>query len=524
MSILVDKKGLVCVAALLLVLLGFILRLPGFDGRAFWVDELWRVNMILTPKSLERYWNTPDLYTAITSPMYLLLNNLIGWFSTSPSILRTSSLLPGLTSIVLAFAISIRASSSLVWASAIAALFAANTNFIQYSNEFKPYMLEVMVHMTCLYVWLDLIASKASTSRQWLSLSLILLFSAICASNIVFVLPAIILSLLDKVWAHERDKLKLALGVFSAVGLVVLGLYIFIWSYGSDKGLISYWAASFYDPSHESYLKFSITRIMGIWKGAFSIAGTRSWMIVISYLGLIFVVFTCGRHTTKIGITARAILIYSLSIIFTLLAINRMGLWPIGEIRPNQFLFAIASMLWALFLGALLPLRWQRLLGLLVLVVIAIGVYKTSYEYLEGLAPPLEQSDYVWESFTASSPAGKIILDDCKVHPVTVFIGPAMSHAYQYFSAINKNSGVINVLMGKCTVIIGVPDAYSEPEKFRNRLIEFSSSGSLVWHAYSHLSDVEISQLKSIAQEFGALTYEESFVGAGLFAVKVKKP
>jgi hypothetical protein len=517
------QKGLAWLSALLLVIFALMLRLPGFDGRALWLDELWRVNFILEPGSIKRYWSSPDSFTAITAPMYLALNKLIGLFSATPSALRLSSLLPGVASVVLASLIAFRAGGSLAWACAAGALFAANANFIQYSNEFKPYMFEVMLHLACLLIWLDLIIAESSTRWQWVKLSVVLVCAAFCAANIVFVLPAMALSLLDKVLTRERDKVKLVVGVFSLAGVVAVGLYLFVWSYGSDKGLTTYWGAEFFDASRESYWKFSTTRVMGMWRAAFSTVRATLWMNVVSLLGLICAVMICWRHWPKVAPVIRASLIFGVTILLTLLLLNWIGLWPIGEIRPNQFIYAIIGMLWFIILAVSLPLWGLRLLGILVLVVVASGVFKTDPLYLDGLGPPKEQTNYVWASFTTSTEVGQMILDECKTHPVKVFLNPAMFHANHYFSAFEAGGGKPNVLMGPCSVIVRVPDAYSDPIQLRSRLVELGATDSIVWHAYSHLNESEVRQLRQVALEFGPLVYEQSFMAAGLFAIATKK-
>lgn len=509
--------------ALMLIVVAVLLRWPGFDGRMLWVDELWRANLILEPGGFARYWSGPDLAIAITAPLYMAINVLVGAVSSSPWCLRLSSLLPGLISVVLAFAIARRAGGGLVWACGAAALFAVNSHFILYSNEFKPYMFEVMVHLAVLYFWLILIGSGATKPWQWAALCGVLVVALLCAANAVFVLPAMAVSLLDKVWAREQNKFRWAVGTFVVVGVVALGMYLLVWSFGSDKGLINYWAEGFYDATRERYLTFAISRLRGLWSGGFAVVGTSHGMLLVSGLGSLCALYMWGRRGFRVTSLIRGLIIYGLTLLLTLLALNRMGLWPIGEIRPNLFLFAIGGALWILLVGCVLPLNGQRLIGGLAIVVMAVGVSKISQKDLKQLAPPIEQSDRVWAAFAASAPAGKMVVEECRTDPVPVFLNPAMSQANQYFAAFGGGVGMPNVLMDQCTVVISVPDAYATPETLRRHIAETLQGNRMHWHAYSHLNREEVDLLKAVAREFGTLTYERSFENAGYFAVSGKE-
>ncbi len=509
---------------LFVVAIGVVLRLPGYDSRAFWVDELWRINLILEKGALSRYWTSPNLYTAITAPLYLAVNGLLGWIDTSPWCLRLSSLLPSLVSIVLSFLIARKSGAGLGWSTAAAALFAVNVKFIHYSNEFKPYMFEVMVHLTCMYGWLDLVVSNSSRLRKWIIFSITLLLASFCSANIVFVLPAMALSLTDKVISDNQGELKRVLGVFFVIGCVVIGLYFFVWSYGSDKGLTRYWADGFYDPTRGGYLAFAGGHLLSMWKGAFSAVGARLGMLLVSVLGLAIALYECWkRHHFKVQ-PVRALLIFSLALLFTVLLLNIVGIWPIGNIRPNLFLLAIIAVLWIAILSMALRPRAQLLMTGLVAVVMVAGVVKTTRTYLARLGPPIEHSDRVWAAFFTSGLAGKAIVGQCKDHSVIVFLNPAMSYAHHYYANFSSNEKISNVLSTPCVILKPVPDAYANAEGLRTHIASEASSAEFMWYAYSHLNNDEVNYLKVVAREFGSIQSGESFEGAGYFSLLVHKP
>lgn len=513
-------KWLTFTLIFLLIVAAIILRIPGFDGRALWIDELWRVNLILDKDTLARYWNAPDVYTAITAPLYLGVNHVLGWIKPAPSILRFSSFIPAIISVVLVFLVAKRARAELLVGFSVALLFSANTYFIQYSNEFKPYMYEVLVHLVCLYLWFDLLSSKVSTRRQWIVFCFAMIVASLSAANIVFVLPAMAISLFDKTYKFERDKLKIVISVFLVVAVVVVMLYFLIWSYGSNKDLINYWSKGFYSSGEENYFKFAVSRIFGIWKGAFSVIGVKKYLIAISLLVSIYSAYLIVRKD-NLTEPLRGTLIYCFSLILTLLILNAMGLWPLGEFRPNLFLYSIFIVLWLLLLNELLPRMSQRFVGVLIICVTVFCIFSTNYQTYKGLGAPIEQTDRVWHSFSKNSTIGKLVLEECKSHPVEVFTNPGMTMATHYFSKYLYRNEKNNVLVDECVNIIPAPDAYANPAKLQKLIMNARISSGLVWFAYSHLNQDEIEKLKIVAKNLGSLKHQTSYDGAGYFAVLV---
>jgi hypothetical protein len=502
-----------------LVNLAVVLRLPGFDGRALWVDELWRVNLILDEGSFARYWRSPDVYTAITAPAYLLINTLLGWWSASPSVLRLSSLLPALISVVMAFGMAWRASTSILWATCAGLLMATNANFIQYANEFKPYMFEVMVHLVCMYLWFGLLLAGKATQRQWLVFGGALAIGALSAANTVFILPAMGVSLFMKVWLRDRTSLQNLIAVFTGVGVLVGALYVLVWSFGSNKELISYWADGFHDATREGYLAFVGTRLSDIWNGAFAALNAQPRMVSLSVLALAYAFYSLLTRRVSDSGPAQGVMIFGTTLLVTMLALNKMSLWPIGEIRPNMFLYALVAMSWFLFVGTVLPRKALYVAGALALAVMASGLLKADNKQLAEFGPPPEQSDRVWAAFLNEAPAGRMLQQQCNGQPVVVFVDPAMSSAIQYYASHPSVAVGASVLARDCARRIGVPDAYAAPQALSQRITDNRVAGATHWHLYSHLTAEEVDKLKKLAAHFGSIAYEASFEGAGYFAV-----
>src|ERR1700761_1922063 len=93
-----------CLSLLVLLGLAILTRLPSFDGRALWNDELWRALTALDPQYLHAYFFAPGVKSALTSPAYALFMKLTSAVYVSPATLRLTSFLPGIFAPLVAFA------------------------------------------------------------------------------------------------------------------------------------------------------------------------------------------------------------------------------------------------------------------------------------------------------------------------------------------------------------------------------------------------------------------------------------
>ena len=234
-------------AILVLVGLALWVRLPSFDGRSLWVDELWRANLILDRGYWRNYFFQPNDETAITAPIYYMFVRLFSAFTVSPSTLRLSSLVSGVAAPAIAFLAiqKTRANVGVALPTLCGLTIALNSYFISYSTELKPYTFEICVHLICVCIWLTTITSRISFGRLALCL-VALVLGVLSAANVIFLLPAFTISLGTKLVLH-RDKKTLFffIGGVSVMAALVAGLYVFCWRSGDDQGMLVYWAAGF---------------------------------------------------------------------------------------------------------------------------------------------------------------------------------------------------------------------------------------------------------------------------------------
>ena len=217
--------------------IGFIsalLRLPGYEGQAFWNDELWRVNLIFSDGVFTKLWKLPDIYTSTTAPIYILIVKILGFFSLSPFSLRLSSLLPGIFTPIVVYLILKKFGGNVLVCVSGAILFCINSEFINFSKELKPYMFEIFIHLICFYFFAKIIIEPISKINIFL-LCASLFCALLCSANIVFILPAVIVSTqcailfdqkcLDNFWTSEEKFFVFNIFVISGSTLFYIILF-----------------------------------------------------------------------------------------------------------------------------------------------------------------------------------------------------------------------------------------------------------------------------------------------------------
>lgn len=499
------------------------LRLPGFDGRAFWIDELWRVNLFLVSDPVQTYLFHPTVQTAITSPLYLALNKAITQFSVAPQVLRLSSLAAGVGSAVLAFAAMRRANGGLILSTLIALVFAANPQFIRYSNELKPYIVEILVHLACLFCWLAVVLSKAPGRSDLARLFVVIGVAVVFAPNMVFVLPSYTITLL---WAVRRRP---ALWSTFATGLALTGLlvgacHLVIWRYGNaDAGMMEYWADAFWNGAAKQYPAWLWSRLMEMTDATFTLGTSykpsrKYWLIVaLVMLGMLLL----RDRRINYGFLWLVMLFYGVFFI-TLVALNALGFWPLGALRPNLFIYALlaagAGMLLACF-ERIPPLRILYGLGL---AFALYGVANTNTAVLPLYSSPPEEHDKVWEDFRADAPAGRQILADCaRGIPVKVLVTASMSWAKAFHARQDAmEQRPPSALTGSCVTFIPVADGPAALVQSIEQL-RAAANGSKpdIWVLYSFVAMEGASALRAGAAMLGGIEFSAEYDHAGYFRI-----
>lgn len=515
------------IAAVIALALGGIalwLRLPGFDGRAFWIDELWRVNLFLDPDPLRTYRLNPDSMTAITSPLYLFLNKAITQFSVSPEVLRLSSLAAGVGSAVLAFAVMRRANAGLIVSTLIALVFAANPQFIRYSNELKPYIVEILVHLACLFCWLGVILSTSPGRTDLVRLFAVLCVTVVFASNVVFILPSYAITTL---WViRRRPALWPTFGIgLALIGLLVGACHVLIWRYANtDAGMMEFWADGFWSAGTQSYPAWLWSRLMEMIDTTFTLSTSykpsrKYWLIVFLVMAGMLLLRDRRINRDLLWLTTLFFGVF----VATLAALNGLGFWPLGALRPNLFVYALFAAGMGMLFGCFSRIPLLRVLYGLGLLFALIGVASTNTDALKFYSSPLEEHDKVWEAFRADTPAGRQILDDCaRGIPVNLLLTSAMNWARTVHvrqDAMEQRAP--SALTGSCVTFTPVrdgPAALTQAiERARNSA---DNRKPEIWVLYSFVAKEGAAALReSAAMLGGRIEFSGEFDHAGYFKV-----
>jgi hypothetical protein len=206
------------VALLLIILLGMWLRLfDYFTPPSMWVDEVaqvLRIGEIGPPAGNVHY------PVQIRPYGYLLINKILYSISNTEVVLRLSSLVPSLLTVLIFPSIFRRLFAERLVVLAGTFLIAVNPSLILYSTEFKPYALEAF--WVALLVLVLLL--RRDNPRHDIGLIIVGLFGTAVTFAALFVLPPAMLSLLPfrRRSSHSADWRVIAVigaGYFASYGL-----------------------------------------------------------------------------------------------------------------------------------------------------------------------------------------------------------------------------------------------------------------------------------------------------------------
>jgi hypothetical protein len=511
------------------LLIAVALRLPGYLlGEPLWVDEAWRAVLALDPEVVSKYVHEPSVFTAATAPVYVLLLKGLALLGVSELSLRASSFLSGVLAVALAWlVVARRAQGTLLLPFFAALLVAGNYSFVRYSNELKPYMFEVVVHLALLYFWVRFVRAPMEERRAaFIALVASVVAALFCGANTVFAIPALGLSALYAWIRGPRVPGPAVMLAGCATVLFAMGiLYFSVWVHGRDSGLIQVWSQGFNLRGEESYAAFIGARLHEIsTDGAFhlvhhDVRGSSS---------LIPVLWGALGFATVMGIVASLarrsfeLVLFCGTFVLTAVALNFFSFWPLGAFAQNQFLYL------HVIIGAVLLLnevRWALLRYAVVaiaVVIIVIGWLRLDQHRLTMEAsPPIQQSSRAL-AHVAQRMAAQTAQTSCSSPREQIFLNPGIGAAFDFYTRYHEASReALRSLRSGCTEIVRVTEAYSDAEKVRQEVARALRAGVNPWFAYGHLYGSEIEDLKRVAQSFGRVSDEARFTGAGAFRLQL---
>ena len=383
------------IATLALVAFGLFLRLGGVvlgDTIGFWNDEAsWAVRVMNDP--LQELWIRPIGFMLLTRWSATLLGNWEFSFRLLPWL---AGLATPLIAVLLARRFLNRAAARLLFIG----ILSLSPLAIDYSKEFKPYAISLMLHLL-----LPLLVLRWHDTRRMRDLvlaGLVAPLGVFFAQDVIFLYPGLFLVLGVESWRKRNFRqLGVAAGIAVLTAGVVLGMYSLMWSRMSREKQSSYWGDKygvFYRPEKHGasavawYAKeyVEIAEVPGARRSIFSPEVLPP--SVVPELRSVDQLLWLGLHLIGIGVMVRQRrmreALFFLSPTLVCAVFNLLGYWPFGVFRTNLFLLAGMSAIAPLGLDRREQPKhaWTPLVPVALLVVLPVFLSRHDWGMTKRLA------------------------------------------------------------------------------------------------------------------------------------------
>ena len=321
----------------LTVILGIVFRSQGyFNGTtSLWLDEAEWVYKLLDRSLLKNALIRPIGFLVATKFLISIVNNEIT--------LRLMAYSASILAIPLMYLIAKEVFKSKL--TVFLAVFTVSFNpvFINFAKEFKPYSLELSLHLLllCLVLWYI----KFKTTRLLylvLSMSFVILFFAY---NIVFLYPSLFLIILCEAYKEKKPrKIFFSLStVLVLVGLLYV-LYDSLWSNLDIGKARIYWGEKYNVFCLSSNITDCAQWIFQKYLSLVERSGTATifWDINFYGYGIIKVALWIAHCIGLVAFVFKRKWEYVVLVVVPIALIvsaNILGLWPFGAFRVNMFMF-----------------------------------------------------------------------------------------------------------------------------------------------------------------------------------------
>jgi Dolichyl-phosphate-mannose-protein mannosyltransferase len=351
--------------------LGTFLRLNGYLGPqiSFWLDEaLW------APRFVE--W--PLLKLGIRPIGFVwLTRQIVSAFGASELAFRFLPNLGGVLSLWLMPYVAARLLDSRPWRVLLVALFALHPGLIDLSKEFKPYSFEVLIHLSLLALYLRYLETRAVGYVYALLASLPVAF--LLAYNVAFALPGILLLVLWTAFKGRQRKLVLATLLSGALtaGVVFGANHFFLSKIEKGGETESYWGKKynlFYlAETGQSRLRWTLAAsgdmaaVIGLRRDMWEDEGGLAQPFVGRLQRIdrwLWITLTLLGTVALLRRKREQALLWLLPLV-TVVAVNALGKWPLGQFRTNLFACVYLFPLPVLALEMLVAARARLIAGAL---------------------------------------------------------------------------------------------------------------------------------------------------------------
>lgn len=323
---------------LLIVLLGIVYRSMGYfdGGNSLWLDEAYWFNK-MNQASMTEYYFRPVGYIAATKFLVGIVNDEIT--------LRLLSYLGSVLTLPFAYLISKKLFRSKVIISLSLLLFSFNPILISSAKEFKPYALELLLHMALIYITLEYIQRR----RKALGYLMVAFWgiALFFAYNLVFLIPSILTILLlthTKNLTWNKILILFFTGSLLLTAVYFLNHYFLKLTLSTIASSRSYWGNK-YDVFFMSSGVFAQSKwLIHKFTGLIGATGKFNPMIYVSLPVIdLKTVLLCGAYLFAVieFIVKKKGSYFILFVIpiFGVISANIIGLWPFGPFRTNIFIF-----------------------------------------------------------------------------------------------------------------------------------------------------------------------------------------
>jgi hypothetical protein len=478
------------IAVLLTLLLGFFLRVRGWLGPqiSFWQDEAnWATRTLYLP--LLQLGIRPIGFMALTRAVVHLFGAREVWFRLLPA-------LGGIGSLLLMPYVAGRLISQRWVRCLLLLLFAIHPALVDYSNEFKPYSWEVLVHVALIALYLRY--QQTQRSGWFFAMLAYLPVSFLLAYNMALVFPGMLLLSLWIAWRSPRRKQWVAATLLSGLLCAAAVATIFTLSLKQitpEHGQ-NYWGKKydvFYRPTDaQTRLQWTLKKAADTaaflsLEREYSNAGTgvgervasrlakadRLFWIVMSGLGL-FVLL--GRRRDMLGVLIAPLVM--------LLLANFLGRWPLGAFRTNLFVLAYTFPLPFLAMDLAEP-RARAALGLMTAAFAVVPAFAFGFEW-HGHKQTFTRDFYLREVIQAlyehrtaqlaqdpTMPPERLLLEPHTRDPYSFYLHQQPDYTGKYASFFEEN---FIVQRSSCGALIRKLEQKLPPKESRQGLWLISSA------------------------------------------------
>ncbi len=491
--------------ALCLVAMTIVKQNSLLENQAFWLDEIWRVDLILAPNLFDAFVLNPSSFTAITSPFFALLTRLFTVFlGVSPDSIRLLLSVAAIFLSVVTYVFFRKQSPFL--AIALFYFLITNDEINYWTLEFKPFVFDALVIVVVFLGWFNLLNAEIKSKREVQKLHYLILIGMLSSTVTVFLLPGIFLSMIVLARKNQfqiRHSNLLRMGIIVACEAILM--YIVFWRHAkADPGMQSFWGSGFFKPGEESYKDFLVRALSEPFLSFIHLSNVE----ILAQLAVCCLVLFLLIAKFEDGINQK-INIYMLFIVSfctTLGVSNHFRMWPLGNLRVNLFFKVLLVVL--ICAGALLLVnrtQSRKFYYTITLVLIGILSYASYQNSLINIPRPLASNpQYVMKDFKDSGKYSSEINEVCEKSESVIVVSPAMGFQMNYYTKYDEQySSQLRTLKSDCVIRIPMSQIGEIGIQDKVAIQSVLENGGKVFWLFSSVSEQDIESIRTQAGQIG---------------------